>query len=244
MTSLQPIACGHNPDSKKQLPTPLPELAKIANQAHHGRETAAYECETAANRTVQYALTAGRALEDAKAQLPHGEWGEWLRKNCSFSERTARSYMQVVRDWPEFESKRQGTANLSLSEVLRLIASPKQQADDTAAETLDVLPRYEVPLPSEGEQVVGFDGRFLLTILRAADRSGFYFVEAWDSEQPGPVRSELRFTQKPVRGDYVGTFADRLLQPEGTVANVHWRSEPGESVSGYNHPQYREPASV
>jgi hypothetical protein len=44
------------------------------------------------------ALIAGQALLEAKAIVGHGGWAKWVDRNCVFSERTARVYMQVARN--------------------------------------------------------------------------------------------------------------------------------------------------
>jgi hypothetical protein len=38
---------------------------------------------------------AGELLIEAKSLLKHGEWGNWLTENASFTERTAQSYMRL-----------------------------------------------------------------------------------------------------------------------------------------------------
>jgi hypothetical protein len=49
--------------------------------------------EQAARDTIE----AGKLLIEAKQDLAHGQWEEWLRNNCDLSARTARRYMAVAR---------------------------------------------------------------------------------------------------------------------------------------------------
>jgi hypothetical protein len=42
------------------------------------------------------AIDAGDDLKKAKKKLDHGEWMDWLEKNCALSDRTARVYMQLA----------------------------------------------------------------------------------------------------------------------------------------------------
>ena len=68
--------------TKKNLPA-LDDLAKRANEEHEA-------CGTAMRSAVEHAVPACELLIEAKAGLPHGEWGVWLEANCTFSDRTAR----------------------------------------------------------------------------------------------------------------------------------------------------------
>ncbi len=40
--------------------------------------------------------------------LPHGEWLPWLTEQVEFSERTARNFMRLAREW----TNRQALADL------------------------------------------------------------------------------------------------------------------------------------
>ena len=44
-------------------------------------------------------LGIGQRLIEAKAMLPHGEWLPWLTEQVEFSERTARNFMRLAREW-------------------------------------------------------------------------------------------------------------------------------------------------
>jgi N6-adenosine-specific RNA methylase IME4 len=55
---------------------------------------------------LQHALTAGRLLLEAKAQLDHGEWLPWLRDHCRIPERTAQLYMRCAIHAEELKSER------------------------------------------------------------------------------------------------------------------------------------------
>ena len=54
-------------------------------------------------------LGIGQRLIEAKAMLPHGEWLPWLNEQVEFSERTARNFMRLAREW----TNRQALADLS-----------------------------------------------------------------------------------------------------------------------------------
>jgi hypothetical protein len=70
-----------------------------------------------------HAVRAGELLEKAKASIPHGEWVSWLEKNCTFSERTAQTYMRLARELPKLDpAKAQRVADLPLREAMRELA--------------------------------------------------------------------------------------------------------------------------
>ncbi len=72
----------------------------------------------------------GRALIEAKGQLSHGQWGEWLKNRVNFSQSTAENYMHIAREFGE------GSAllNLPYSKVLALLSVPKDEREDFARE--------------------------------------------------------------------------------------------------------------
>ena len=45
-------------------------------------------------------LEIGRRLNEAKAQLSHGEWLPWLEHQVEFSEASAQRFMRLAREYP------------------------------------------------------------------------------------------------------------------------------------------------
>lgn len=77
------------PAQQMSLSNRLPILAEEVKRAHAGVVDAA---KTAAERAIE----AGRALNEAKSLLKHGEWLPWLRDHAEVSERTAQLYMRIA----------------------------------------------------------------------------------------------------------------------------------------------------
>lgn len=97
----------------------LPELTARINQAHQS-------AHDAMRQGVAHALEAGRLLAEAKQAVGHGRWGEWVSANCTFSDRTARAYMRLAREFPGLdEANRQRVADLPLREALLMLADTK-----------------------------------------------------------------------------------------------------------------------
>ncbi len=44
---------------------------------------------------LQNCVQIGRCLTEAKAVLPYGEWGKWLKEEVSYSQRTAEHLMRI-----------------------------------------------------------------------------------------------------------------------------------------------------
>lgn len=129
------IAKTHSPDP------PLEELARWANEAHHGAEAKA--CEA-----LELAMQAGAHLTEAKGRLSHGEWGGWLRDHFHGSERTARGYMRLAshRETIE-EAKRQRVADLGIKEALQLLATPPAPGEPQTPRAGGLLDLDSEPAP-------------------------------------------------------------------------------------------------
>lgn len=67
----------------------LEELAATANNGH------ALALE-AAGHAISYSIAAGAALIEAKAQIPHGQWEQWIDANLDFTAGTARQYIRLA----------------------------------------------------------------------------------------------------------------------------------------------------
>ncbi|MBR2823170.1 MAG: DUF3102 domain-containing protein [Clostridia bacterium] len=80
---------------------------------------------------VQGALTVGVALQEAKAQLKHGQWLPWL-KTMGLSERTAERRMRLAEAIPEGSP----LAALSYSQATALLALPAGEREAFAAENV------------------------------------------------------------------------------------------------------------
>lgn len=59
------------------------------NEAHR-------QAKASAETAIGYAIRCGELLARKKAELPHGEFQDWVEKHCEFSARHARRYMDVA----------------------------------------------------------------------------------------------------------------------------------------------------
>ncbi len=67
-------------------------------------------------------LGIGQRLIEAKAMLPHGDWLPWLTEQVEFSERTARNFMRLAREW----TKRQARGDLGPAKARPLQGLPPE----------------------------------------------------------------------------------------------------------------------
>ncbi len=67
---------------------------------------------------LQASAEIGKRLIEAKEQLPHGEWGKWLKENVEYSQSTANNLMQIHL---EYSSNSQAFGNLSYSKAVALL---------------------------------------------------------------------------------------------------------------------------
>jgi len=102
--------------------TSLNTLAAQINSAHA-------QCQQAYNNSLKFAHHAGDLLLEAKSQVAHGEWLPWVNANCNFSERTARVYMQVSRDWDKLPSESADSADLTIESALKLLTGKTDVVD-------------------------------------------------------------------------------------------------------------------
>lgn len=86
------------------------------------------------------AIEVGRRLCEAKEQVPHGGWGEYLKNEVNFSVSTANNFMRVFKEFgddqmPLFgDAKSQTFGNLTYSQAVALFAVPKDERESFVEE--------------------------------------------------------------------------------------------------------------
>jgi hypothetical protein len=130
-------------------------LIELTATEIHAEHEAAQRC---ARDAVAHAIRAGELLLEAKAALPHGAFGAWLRANVEFSDRTAQGYMRLAKLDDE---KRNGVADLSLRQALTALSEPRELDEAPAT----VLPEDIAAMSREDR--VALRRRCLETAARA-----------------------------------------------------------------------------
>ncbi len=91
------------------------------NEAHHAGNAAAISA-------LEHYRLAGDLLNKVKDELPHGEFGPWLKHNFEGSQQTASNYMRVSKNWDALIYQRAG--NLSLRAALAELSEPKDKPEE------------------------------------------------------------------------------------------------------------------
>ncbi|WP_041220023.1 DUF3102 domain-containing protein, partial [Desulfitobacterium dichloroeliminans] len=83
----------------------------------------------------------GRRLQEAKAQVNHGEWSTWLKESVNFSQNKAEKLMRIATAYGSLYpasldtgTRTQALPNLTYSKALLLLGIPEEERADFAAE--------------------------------------------------------------------------------------------------------------
>lgn len=69
------------------------------------------------------AYDVGKLLLEAKGQLEHGQWLEWLRNRVDFSEATARRFIRIAKEYPN----RSTVTDLGFSKAIALLELSQEE---------------------------------------------------------------------------------------------------------------------
>lgn len=89
---------------------------------------------------LSYIIEIGRRLVEAKDMMPHGEWGNWLENEVSYSQSTAENYMKIFNEYGADQvgffgdAKSQTLGNLSYTKALKLLAVPDEEREEFVQE--------------------------------------------------------------------------------------------------------------
>jgi len=119
-------------------------------------------------RGVELAKETGDLLIKVKNSLPHGEFTNWIKNNCKFSDRRARQLISIASNWQRIseclensktESRFRSEENFtSIRDVLKIVAAiaesqPKQLQLPLEPEQPKVLVVASIDNPNYGEKV-------------------------------------------------------------------------------------------
>lgn len=83
----------------------------------------------AQKRTIGRSIVViGQALREAKGQLAHGAWGDWLREKVNFSQGTAENYMRIA----EQVGGESMLLDLPYTKILALLSVPEAEREQFA----------------------------------------------------------------------------------------------------------------
>lgn len=117
------------------------EAGKPARTLEQVTEEIRYLDNQAKRLVLGHAIEIGRRLEEAKALVPYGEWGNYIEKELSYSQSTANNFMRIFDEYgaaqqslfgPVADSQTLG--NLSYTKALKLLAVPREEREAFAQE--------------------------------------------------------------------------------------------------------------
>lgn len=79
---------------------------------------------------VLNAIEVGRRLVEVKELIPHGEWGQYLHDEVSFSKSTANNLMKIYREYGENRTNLQALGDLPYTKMVRLLAVPEEEREE------------------------------------------------------------------------------------------------------------------
>lgn len=114
-----------NTQYQENTPAPARDPAVIAAEINTIK---VHTCTIVAQSTFEI----GKRLCEAKEQIEHGQWAEWLKDNVAYSEITAQRLMRVYREFgDEGQELEEGEPNvfegLSFSQMVALFPLPRDQ---------------------------------------------------------------------------------------------------------------------
>lgn len=78
----------------------------------------------------------GRCLVEAKACVPHGEWGNWLENNVDYSQSTANNLMRIYEEYGSAQpalfslnAKSQALGNMTYTQAIALLGVPREERE-------------------------------------------------------------------------------------------------------------------
>lgn len=106
------------------------ELKTIGTSQAPARSLIEIEAEIMAQkRTIGRSIVIiGQALIEAKGQLAHGEWGDWLRDKVNFSQGTAENCMRIAKQ----VSGESMLLDLPYTKILALLSVPEEDREQFA----------------------------------------------------------------------------------------------------------------
>lgn len=191
-------ACASQPLNKTAGKTDKRELHKLAQRIKRYHASVVEQLR----QSVDFAMMCGDLLLEAKEQVAHGQWGEWVSRHCEISDRTARLYMQLAQHRGVIEAKTATVADLTLQGAAKAIAAPKAKGT--------------LPLPKASQK----------TAVRPRPVNGFTHHDLMDVWLKTPDAEQRRFMSA------VGlTYRDadvHAAPPALPVAISDWRPAPSD----------------
>lgn len=185
-----------------------------------------HEAASAAARSaLEHALECGRLLAQARAQVPHGSWENYLTDTCGIAPRTGRLYLRLHAHRDRL-GNRQRVAGLTVREAAKMVAEPRPEVVD--AGQADELPLRVPGWHRPGHRHFGSHRSgwfFEVWPHPAGEQWAHFFVCSPASGYPGEEGATLTGPKRGIRVDAIEWFMEanagmpRLSDDGWTIAD-------------------------
>jgi N6-adenosine-specific RNA methylase IME4 len=147
-------------------------------------------------QSKEHARRCGEALIRAKALVPHGEWGQWLRANFERAARTARLYMQLAQ-MPAEEWQRVADLPFPLRDTVKIISEMAESYRNAR------VAAQRVVIPDGKFETFGID--YPLPMQRGGVPDG---CTGWchPTMSLDQIKTHVRETVRPLIADHAHSF--------------------------------------
>ncbi len=145
--------------------TSASSLSALASQINDQHDRATGHAKSA----LEHARQAGELLQQAKQQIPHGEWLPWLSANCRVSARQAQKYLKVAKNWQAI-TKNDAAAHLTIDDAIA--STPSEPLSDRS------VWKARIENIATGKMLVGmFENGFVLVFDSSVHPGYFHLYE-------------------------------------------------------------------
>lgn len=163
------------------------------------------------NQAVVSYWEIGKRLSQAKEQVKHGEWMNWVNDNLGYSQRTTNSLIKVYKEIPNS----QAIANLSYTKVVNILSLPEEARHDfienhevedmTTRQLQAEIKEYKESLKAKEEEISAVNSSFnsLKIAARQSEEENERLREDLRQEREKPAEIiEKEVIKKVVPDDY------------------------------------------
>ena len=117
-----------SPEVREDAPPPVRTAETVTLEIRSLKQKAARILQQIA---LDYAIQIGQRLVELKAMVPHGQWGEYLKREVEYSQSTAQNLMRIYREYGASQqslfggvANSQALGNLPYTKAIQLLALP------------------------------------------------------------------------------------------------------------------------
>lgn len=122
----------------------MSEVINVPMAAQRDIRTITAEIKIYVAQGMMAAIEIGRRLAEAKAMLPHGEWGAWLSEEVNISSSNAQIYMNVFKEYGDGQQSLYGNAGDQLAKIPNLTMAHELLAIKDQAERAEFIETHDL----------------------------------------------------------------------------------------------------